>query len=69
MKISDITCPSCGAAYEVAEAMSVQGKPGQMDCTLCGNLLARWDEARLRAFRLTMAVEHRYAGVAVPPAP
>jgi ribosomal protein L32 len=69
MKISDVICSSCGAAYEMAEAVSVQGKPGEVRCALCGNLLARWDESRLRAFRLIMAVEHRYASVPVPPAP
>jgi hypothetical protein len=53
----------------MAEALSVQGKPGQTNCTLCGNVLAKWDESRLRAFRLIMASEHRYAGVPVPPSP
>ncbi len=69
MKISDITCSSCGAAYEMAEAVSVQGRPGEAGCTLCGNLLAKWDQSKLRAFRLIMAVEHRYADVPMPPPP
>jgi hypothetical protein len=69
MKISDVFCPICEAAYEMAEAVSIQGNPGQVHCALCGNLLASWDGSRLTAFRLTMPVERRYAGVPVPPAP
>jgi hypothetical protein len=69
MKIIGITCSSCGAAYEMAEAVSVEGRPGEEKCLLCGVVLARWNEPRLRAIRLVMAAEHRYAGVPVPPAP
>ena len=69
MKISGITCSSCGAAYEVAEAVSIKGKPGEEKCALCGAMLARWQEPSLRAYRLVMAAEHRYARVLAPPAP
>ena len=69
MKITGITCSACGAAYEMAEAVSVQGNPGQENCTMCGSLLARWNEPRLKAFRLVMAAEHRYARVHAPPPP
>jgi hypothetical protein len=69
MKIISMTCSSCGAAYEMAEAASVRGNPGEEKCLLCGAVLARWQEPRLRAFRLVMAAEHRYARVPVPPAP
>ncbi|MBA7484261.1 MAG: hypothetical protein DI543_00720 [Bradyrhizobium icense] len=63
MKITGITCSCCGAAYEVAEAASVQGRTGQETCVLCGAVVARWNEPRLRAVRLVMATEHRYARV------
>jgi hypothetical protein len=52
----------------MAEAVSVQGSPGQEKCGLCGGLLAQWHEPKLRAFRLIMPVAHRYAHVPSPPA-
>ena len=67
MKITSITCSCCGAAYEVAEAASVQGRTGEEKCVLCGAVVARWNEPRLRAVRLVMATEHRYARVPAPP--
>jgi hypothetical protein len=67
MMISDVTCSSCGASYEMAEATSPHGGPGQADCVICGALLESWQEPKLKAFRLVMVVEHRYAKV--PPRP
>jgi len=67
MKISDVVCSSCGTAYQVAEAASVPGEPGQASCAMCGNLLERWNTPKLRAFRLVMSPAHRYARVPVPP--
>jgi hypothetical protein len=52
----------------MAEAVSVSGSPGEEKCVLCGAVLARWQEPRLRAIRLVMAAEHRYARVPAPPA-
>jgi uncharacterized Zn finger protein len=69
MKITNMTCSSCGAAYEMAEAVSVQGSPGEEKCALCGAVLAQWKEPSLRAFRLVMAAEHRYARIPAPPSP
>lgn len=69
MKITGITCSACGAAYEMAEAVSVKGKPGQENCGMCGAVLAQWHDPGLKAFRLVMAAEHRYARVPVPPSP
>jgi uncharacterized Zn finger protein len=59
MKISDIACPSCLASYEVAESVSVKGSPGRAQCTVCGGLLASWQEPKLRAYRLILTTEHR----------
>ena len=67
MKISDFTCPSCLASYEVAESLSVKGNPGRAQCSVCGGLLASWQEPRLRAYRLILAPEHKYSNVPVPP--
>ena len=61
MKISDITCANCGSSYEVAESISVRGTAGQVKCVMCGKLLATWQDPKLRAFRLVMSPEHRYA--------
>jgi hypothetical protein len=69
MKITNITCSSCGAAYEMAEAVSIPGSPGEEKCALCGAMLSQWKEPSLRAFRLVMAAEHRYARMPVPPGP
>jgi hypothetical protein len=68
MKITSITCSCCGAAYELAEAASVQGSAGEEKCVLCGAVVARWNEPRLRAVRLVMATEHRYTRVPASPA-
>jgi len=69
MKISDTTCPSCLAAYEVAESLSVKGSPGRAQCSICGTLLASWQEPKLRAYRLILSPEHKYSSVPVPPSP
>jgi predicted Zn finger-like uncharacterized protein len=69
MKISDLTCPSCAASYEVAESMSAKGSPGQVRCTICGAVLASWQDPKLRAYRLILAPEHKYSSVPVPPSP
>ena len=34
MKIFDADCAACAASYEVAEAVSVKGIPGQARCEL-----------------------------------
>jgi uncharacterized Zn finger protein len=69
MKMSDVTCPSCLAAYEVAESVSMKGSPGRAQCTICGELLASWEEPKLRAYRLILPSEHKYSSVRVPPSP
>jgi predicted Zn finger-like uncharacterized protein len=66
MKISSVTCPHCRAAYEVAESVSAKGNPGHVDCAICGNMLAAWDDAKLRAFRLVVPPEHKYPRVPTP---
>ena len=63
MKISDITCLRCGSSYEVAESISVRGMAGQAKCVMCGELMEAWQEPKLKAFRLVMSPEHRYARV------
>jgi hypothetical protein len=69
MKISDTTCSSCLASYEVAESISATGSPGRAHCTVCGALLASWQEPKLRAYRLILPPEHKYSNVPVPPSP
>jgi hypothetical protein len=69
MKISDITCPSCLASYEVAESTSAEGRPGRAQCRVCGGLLASWQESKLRAYRLILHPQHKYSNVPVPPSP
>lgn len=69
MKMSDITCSSCLASYEVAESVSATGSPGRAHCTVCGELLASWQEPKLRAYRLILSPELKYSRVPVPPSP
>jgi uncharacterized Zn finger protein len=69
MKLSDFACPSCGAAYEVAESITAKGKPGRADCIVCGGILDSWQEPRMIAYRLVSSAEHKYSRVAVPPPP
>jgi hypothetical protein len=44
----------------MAEADSVQGKPGQANCVMCGETLDSWQEPKLKAFRLVISAKHRY---------
>jgi hypothetical protein len=67
MKISDIFCPACGAAYEMAEALTINGPAGRENCAVCGQTIASWGDHRLKAFRLVVPLEHKYATVSVPP--
>ena len=69
MKISDFDCPSCGSSYEVAEAVSLPGNPGQANCVVCGALMASWQQPRMQAFRLTIAPEHKYPRTATLSSP
>ena len=69
MKMSDLTCPSCSASYEVAESISAKGNPGHAQCAICGAMLASWQDSKLRAYRLVLAPEHKYSSVPVPPSP
>jgi len=60
MRISGTVCPCCAACYEVAEAVTMAGHPGEGRCTLCGAILASWQEPRLRAYRIVMPIAHKY---------
>jgi hypothetical protein len=63
MKISETICPSCQTLYEVAEAISVKGQPGRQHCSVCGDLIASWQEPKLRAYRLVLPPRHRDFGI------
>jgi hypothetical protein len=69
MKISDVVCVACGSSYLVAESASAYASPGDANCAVCGHLLASWQEPRMRAYRLEMSPELRYARVQPPPSP
>jgi len=66
MKISNLSCPSCRAAYEVAESISATGYPGRAECAICGAFLTAWQEPKLRVFRLVVPPEHKYPRVPPP---
>jgi len=69
MKISEVVCPSCGSSYLVAESISATASPGHADCSICGELLASWQEPRMRAYRLEVPPELKYPSVEAPPSP
>jgi len=69
MKMSDTCCPTCSASYEVAEAITIAGHAGQVRCTVCGGVLASWQEPRFRVYRLVMPIDHKYWRLPDPPPP
>jgi len=69
MKISDITCPSCGSSYEVAESSSAQGNPGRIECAVCAGLLDSWQEPKVKVHRLVLSTARKYQRVPAPPSP
>jgi hypothetical protein len=69
MRISDLSCPSCGSAYEMAESTSAEGSPGRAECSVCGGLLDSWQAPSLRAYRLVLSPERKYRHIVAPPPP
>jgi uncharacterized Zn finger protein len=69
MKLSDISCPSCLASYQVAVSTSAKGAPGRAHCIACGSFLEAWDEPALRVYRLVLSSERKYSNVPLPPPP
>jgi hypothetical protein len=69
MRISDLSCPSCGSAYEMAESTSAEGSPGRAECSVCGGLLDSWQAPSLRAYRLVLSPERKYRYIVAPPPP
>jgi hypothetical protein len=69
MKISDIACPSCGSLYLVAESVSASAGPGHANCTICGKLLASWQQPSMRVYRLELSPELKYPRVEPSPSP
>src|SRR6516162_7266165 len=65
MKISDVMCPKCGSSYLMAESVTIDGRPGQEDCHVCGNRLATWSDRNRRAFRLVLSSDHKYPPVSL----
>jgi hypothetical protein len=51
MRLYEVSCPTCGAIYKVAESDLAVGSPGLYRCP-CGHILASWSDRKLRAFRL-----------------
>jgi len=69
MRLYDITCPSCGAMYRVAESEFAVGSPGLQKCGACEAVLASWSDRKLKVFRLEMSPKHRYPRMPLPPSP
>ena len=69
MKIMDIICQECGASYQMAESATAKGHSGEAACAICGTMLAKWDDAKLKAFRMVIPPHQKYALVSVPPPP
>jgi hypothetical protein len=53
----------------MAESASAKGQSGEAACAICGTLLAKWDDAKLKAIRMVIPPHQKYAIVSVPPPP
>ena len=60
MRIFDLSCDACGAAYDVAESATLEGTPTEFSCVVCGNTLIRLGEHRYRVCRMVVLAEHPY---------
>jgi ribosomal protein S27E len=71
MKISDVTCASCGALYLLAESASVDSSSvdaaSNEACTICGSTFASGSDGKLRAFRFVMSPSARPARTPLSP--
>jgi len=55
MKIFELCCDECGAAYAVAESDREPGAPCDLRCAICGSVFASRQEPKLRVARLLSA--------------
>ena len=69
MKIFDLSCEECGSHYKVAESEIHAGEPGELECEVCGSLIAQWDAPRLRVSRLVTSAETTSALLTTAPLP
>ena len=69
MRILDVTCPDCGAVYQVAVSDTAIGGAGQFDCQLCAEVADRWEDSRLRVHRLTAIPNDASLHVGTKPLP
>jgi hypothetical protein len=60
MRIFDLSCDACGAAYDVAESATLDGAPTEFSCAVCGNALIKLEEHRYRVCRMVVLAEHPY---------
>jgi hypothetical protein len=60
MRIFELTCGDCGAAYNVAESATIEGSASDLSCKVCGGSLAHLEGSRFRVCRLEVSAEHPY---------
>ena len=60
MRIFELTCGHCGAAYIVAESATIEGSASELSCKVCGSDLAHLEGSRFRVCRLEVSAEHPY---------
>ena len=60
MRIFELTCGDCGAAYNVAESATIAGSASDLSCKVCGSDLAHLESGHLRVCRLVVFAEHPY---------
>jgi hypothetical protein len=60
MRILEITCDVCGAAYSVAESATIEGNASEFSCTVCGGDLIRLETGHYCVCRLVVSAEHAY---------
>jgi uncharacterized Zn finger protein (UPF0148 family) len=54
MKMTDITCPHCGAGFRRLELWSLLGWKGEYRCPVCDTALEIFDGNKLIDYRLTV---------------
>ena len=69
MKIFDLSCEECGTHYKVAESDTHPGDAGELECEVCGKVVARWKEPKLRVARLLASPESATLLVTTAPPP
>jgi uncharacterized Zn finger protein len=60
MNLFDISCRHCGTTFAIAESAKEHGNEFALECSVCGEILARFDDDRLRVARVMVPAATAY---------